>query len=108
MKDNKTILAVGQQAIEVWDVVSGQKTRQVTMTRNGINQMGAISPDEKYLAGVSAQRELILWDLSTSKHAKYLDSRLPTFSPDGKLFAIATTAEIRIWNFSDFKMTLAK
>jgi WD40 repeat protein len=108
-KDDKSIIAIDvRHGISFWDADSGKRIRQFAAPLKEFNNSVSISPDEKLIAAGTVKEHMLLWDLTTSKHGKLLDSRLPAFSPDGKLVAVLTPADIRIWETSVLTAMLGK
>jgi len=68
----------------------------------------AISPDSKLLAVARGDRyesSVKLFDIATGSELLSLDTKAHTvsFSPDGKLLAITTDGEVRLWNLETKK-----
>ena len=71
---------------------------------NGITSV-AFSVDGKTLAGGDSEGTIYLWDVTTGKNTKVLDSksveiriRYLVFSPDGQLLASSTDGEVIFWD----------
>jgi WD40 repeat protein len=47
--------------IELWNVDTGKLIAKFTAAQGRFSQLLAISPDGKTLAGVSNQRDIVLW-----------------------------------------------
>lgn len=72
--------------------------------RNGITSV-AFSFDGKTLAGGDSDGTIYLWDVTTGKNTKVLESkpleiRNLVFSPDGQLLASSTDDAVRFWDLT--------
>jgi WD40 repeat protein len=108
-KDGQTLIAFGlQNGLSYWDVGFGKRTKHLGSINGESQQSMAVSPDERHLAvgtsDATGAKNLLIWDLNTLKHTKYLESHCPVFSPDGRLLAVASSSTLVIWDFDVIKL----
>jgi RNA polymerase sigma factor (sigma-70 family) len=97
--------------IDRWEVATGKKLSPPAKFTD-VPLFGSVSPDGKLLAIATAQKAVVLWDLTTNREVRRINlggtllefaSQL-TFSPDGKLLAIkAGSQPIGIWDVAEGK-----
>lgn len=93
----------GQAAI--WDVSTGKKLREFVGHKD-VLYAAQISPDKKWLATGSYDRDIILWDVATGKIVRKLTGHNGAifdlaFSPDSQTLASASAdSTIKVWQVS--------
>ena len=103
----KTVASVGKNAINFWNVDSGQEKGSISLANksSAIAQL-VFSPNGKRIAGRSFNNDIFLWsvDGGHSKSAQLAQGVAVhelMFSPDGKTLAGATVgknSKIELWN----------
>ena len=88
--------------INVLNTQTGEIEQTFVGHRNDIRAV-AFSVDGKTLAGGDSDGTIYLWDVTTSKNTKVLESKLVdirylVFSPDGQLLVSSTDGEVRFWD----------
>lgn len=86
-------LAQGMDQIQVWSIESGKLQFKLTGFKQAVTQL-AFSPTGEWIAGVSADKTVRIWNARTGSHQTSLSypaaiNRLD-FSPDGQWLAIAS------------------
>ena len=94
--------------ISVWDVETGKLAREMLGPPSFAKEGVAISPGGRYLALISNDPHLVVFDLTTGKKAGELPISNPghpeglTFSPDGSelagVFAPGTDTKVIVWD----------
>jgi WD40 repeat protein/serine/threonine protein kinase len=98
LPDGKTLASTGMGSFKLWDVSSGQEKLRWPGGHLGVL---SVSPDGKYLGTSGDADGTRLWDAKSGKQvAAIADARFPTFSPDGKLMAVARNADIEFWDLA--------
>lgn len=93
-----------QDAIEVWNVDTGQYLFTQSLNKAGSIRAMAFSPDGRYIvAGGASTSEIKFWDVNTGNLVKELENPVPrvsklSFSRDGKKLVSTGERMIVIWN----------
>src|SRR5262249_2153471 len=101
--DSKTLAAVWEQTVCVWDVGSGEELRRFGPREERLGSL-AIAPDGRTLVTGSLSGTVRLWDLATGKETRCLTQLESTvvslaFSPDGKMLASACqSGTLDLWD----------
>jgi WD40 repeat protein len=80
--------------IKLWDVASGGERRTLT------GKFVAFSPDGKMLASVSVDNTVKLSDVASGGELRSFSAQSVAFAPDGKVLALATGADIKLWDLA--------
>jgi eukaryotic-like serine/threonine-protein kinase len=101
LPDGKTLASIGGGSIKLWDVAAAQKKIEWP-TNNGWGIM--VSPDGKRLGTWGQHDPSRVWDTSNGRQlAVFEGTTAPTFSPDGKLIAVARGTDIEFWDLATGK-----
>ena len=102
-----TTLADAQDAVHLWDLVSGRTTATLTLTRSATADWAwcvAFSPDGALLASGHSFDRVRLWDVASRSNVGILHGHSAfvlsvAFSPDGRLLASGSDdASVRLWD----------
>jgi WD40 repeat protein len=98
--DGKTVTAVDQAGVGIWDLATGRLLRRWPSTDPLFS--ACYSPDRKWLATGSAEN-VLLWEAATGKVRRRLalpgkEIKAIAFSRDGKLLAGGSGRTIRLWD----------
>ncbi len=100
-----TKLIVGTEAnIRLLDAKTGKTIRELDRpaeAKNGAGVSGLVaSADNRWIAGVSHQECTIVWDAQSGRLKPTIaKQKLPLgFAPDGRLFSVALSGAVGIWN----------
>lgn len=86
----------------IWDVATGKK-RQEFIGHKDVLYAAQLSPDQKWLATGSYDKDIILWDVATGKQVRTLTGHNGAifdlaFSPDSTALASASAdATVKVW-----------
>jgi WD40 repeat protein len=100
VKDSRRLLAMYYQdsSLHEWDLTTGTETKSSTGITHSFG--GAVSADALWFLVLGWNDKSLLKNLATG-HQTSLETAMPwdgTFSPDGKLFAVASTSGFaRLW-----------
>jgi WD40 repeat protein/serine/threonine protein kinase len=87
--------------IAVWDYRANRKLLELPEPGKGLT----FSPDERALAVTGRERGIQLWDLSSGRRVKSLDTEgqvwSPDFSPSGERLLAAGRGKVFIWNLAE-------
>jgi serine/threonine protein kinase/WD40 repeat protein len=94
-----------QGVVDVWELDYGRGMQTLRGLANRIEQI-SISPDGRFLAALSDDWQVAIWELATGqlKHifdapkGYYSDNAALAFSHDGKRFAFATKTKAVLWD----------
>jgi WD40 repeat protein len=94
---NTLVLAAWQDGIaRFWDLSSGEERLFPLAHKADIKRL-SYSPDAKFLASIDEEGLIKFWNLTTSQLHAIPDLKEPVhlvaFSPDGKVFAVATSGQ---------------
>ena len=102
--------------ISLWDVETGKLDRELLAPPSFAKEGVAISPGGRYLALISIEPHLVVFDLTTGKKAGELAIANPghveglTFSPDGTelagVFAPGTDTKVLAWDVAKGEMVV--
>jgi WD40 repeat protein/serine/threonine protein kinase/tetratricopeptide (TPR) repeat protein len=101
LPDGKMLASTGMGSFKLWEVKSGEKQKQwAGGHHNGLS----VSPDGKFLATSGDVDSTQLWDAESGKLVAEIEStRVPTFSPDGKLVAVVRDGDIEFWELATIR-----
>jgi hypothetical protein len=103
--DCQTLAAGGNGNVQLWNMVSGQRTATLSASPGSVALIDAFTPDGKTLAVAGRDGYTTLWDTATGQ----LEARLPSdpgatgtylvaISPDGsELYTGGSTGVVRVW-----------
>jgi dipeptidyl aminopeptidase/acylaminoacyl peptidase len=106
--DGKLIATGGNFNIELWDVTSGKRLRELTGHESPVYSV-AFSPDVKMLASGGGDRLVRLWEVATGNEITQMkghgeEVRSVCFSPDGKqLVSGSGDKTVRFWDVATGK-----
>src|SRR5262249_9007517 len=96
--DGKTLASSADGSIELWDVATAQKKAG---WQTGYPWGCSVSPDGKRLATWGWGDSTRVWDTASGQQvAVFEGTTAPTFSPDGKLIAVARNTDIEFWDLA--------
>jgi WD40 repeat protein len=110
MAPTQTIVSAGHdQTIRFWDGLTGQCTKTLTDQKAPVSDL-VLSPNQKTLASIDLNREVLLWDASSGSQIQRLSDdtidhprwegelTAAAWSPDGTMLAAAANGGgIQIW-----------
>ena len=96
--DGRTLASIGGGSIKLWDVAAArEKFGWSTNQGWGIT----VSPDGKLLGTWGEVEPSRVWDTSNGRQvAVFEETTAPSFSPDGKLIAVARGTDIEFWDLA--------
>jgi WD40 repeat protein len=98
--DGKTLTAVGDAGVSLWDAVAGRELRRWPSKEPLYSAL--YSPDRRWLA-TGGEGKVLLWEVAAGKVARHLaipgkEIKAIAFGPDGKLLAAGGDRTIRFWD----------
>jgi WD40 repeat protein len=97
--DGKTLAAMTQWEVHLWDLATGKLRREMPQWTDGHCRL-AFAPDNKTVA-VGGYRRVFLWDTETGQ--EHPPGHLSTvwsvaYAPDGKLLSTGQDGMLRLWD----------
>ncbi|MHC4806549.1 MAG: protein kinase domain-containing protein, partial [Planctomycetota bacterium] len=104
-KDGRTLVTAGRRRVHIWRMNTPEK---LLLLGHGDKVVGvAFSPNGKWLASVSGDRTLRIWDPAAGTLLRVLDlpgdGETVAFSPDGELLAAGGDGFVGIWETGSWK-----
>jgi WD40 repeat protein/tRNA A-37 threonylcarbamoyl transferase component Bud32 len=104
-KDGHTLVTAGQRRVYIWRMNTPEKLLLLGHRDNVVGV--AFSPNGKWLASVSGDQTLRIWDPAAGTHLRVLDlpgdGETVAFSPDGELLAAGGGSFVWIWETGSWK-----
>ncbi len=106
--DGAEIASSSMQSVKIWQARDGTLLQQISAPGGWVTSL-KFSPDGKWLAGLSGDEKIVVWQTSGGRRVAELpasalgDSDVIEFAPGSSFLAVAEQSQLSLWHLTDDK-----